>query len=246
MAGNLKRLSAVYRVLIALGFVMSFTISTAGQSSKYQEFTVYNSGSDAATDEVIVVFHGFASAIPNGAYKRLYEEFSGRFTIVGLNYDYFDIAGNKQFFREVWKSRLEGKRVIVAGTSLGGFWANYFAGEFGIAQAVLVNPVAEPEQQLRQFIGTRFVEKRNEEITVTEQDVARYGDVEVKTNSVTERLIILSTDDAVLDYRVAEQKFSTNDKNQVLIFKKGGGHTLNLRDPRFLNPIRQFLGIGSH
>lgn len=236
---------AVACALLTLVYaIMSVSVSVS-QETKYQKFTIYKEGSEEYGNRVIVVFHGFASAMPNGAYKRIHQAFSGRFTVIGVNYDYFDLAGNKRFFSRIWNTELKGREVIVAGTSLGGYWANYFASEFSVPKAVLVNPVVDPEVQLRQFIGTRFVAKRNEEITVTADDVARYRGIVVEENEATQRLVILTTDDPVLDYRVAKAKFSPDPKNQVLVFEDGGGHTLNLRDPRFLNPLREFLGMVS-
>lgn len=205
----------------------------------YSEFTLYNADNGPLKDDVIFVFHGFGSAMPNGAYKRLYKAYSGHFSVIGFNYDYFDLEGNDEAMELVWTRVLVDRNVIFGGTSLGGFWANYYAEKYGVKRVLLANPVVDPVNQLRQFIGKHYVEKRNKELIVTAAKVDRYKGRVSAAKPGLSRLVILTRDDEILDYRLAEEKF-TGAQDTVAVFNEGG-HTLDLSQERFLNIIGAFL-----
>lgn len=205
----------------------------------YDAFTLYNAEGPFLKDEVILLFHGFASAMPNGAYRGLYAAFSERFSIIGFNYDYFDLDRNDALMESAWTTLLKDRDVTFAGTSLGGFQANYYAERYSVPRAVLVNPIVDPVAQLAQFVGQVRVEKRGLDLTVTEADLMRYADRTAPPAPGPERLVILATGDETLDYRMAEAAYA-GPGNTVLVFE-GGGHTLDLNDPLYLDPIRTFL-----
>ena len=106
----------------------------------YDAFTLYNAEGPFLKDEVILLFHGFASAMPNGAYRGLYTAFSERFSIIGFNYDYFDLDRNDALMESAWTTLLMDRDVTFAGTSLGGFQANYYAERYSVPRAVLDGP----------------------------------------------------------------------------------------------------------
>lgn len=228
--------------------VLSLTILTmtdrkalAVEFGEFEEFTLHNAGDEKLKDEVILVFHGFASAMPNRAYKRIFKAFRDDFSIVGFNYNYFDVEANTDAFGQAWSELFEGKNIIAAGTSLGGFWANYFTGKFGIDKLLIINPVVDPVNQLRQFVGSHYIEKRQEELVVTAEDLENYRDLTIPTSEDTRRLVILTRDDETLDYNLALDKYSDNELNKVVVFDNGG-HTLDLDEPRFMSIIKKFIG----
>ena len=124
---------------------------------------------------------------------------------------------------------------------MGGFWANYFTGKFGIEKLLIINPVVDPVKQLQQFIGRHYVEKRKKDMVVTAEDIENYRDLEVPTSNGTRRLVILTRDDQVLDFQLALDEYSNSESNKVVVFDKGG-HTLNLDEPRFMSIIKNFIG----
>ncbi len=238
-----RMLSVAFASLCLLNLVaMTGAMGNSVKFGKYSEFTLYNADEGALKEEIILVFHGFKSAMPNGAYKRLSNALRERFSVIGFNYDYFDIEANNEAFEEAWVKFLKGRKIIAAGTSLGGFWANYYAHKYAINRVMVVNPVTDPVNQLRQFIGRHFVEKRQQELVVTASDIERYRGLEIPVDEKTERLVLLTRDDEILDYHLAAEKYSGRPKNQVFIFDQGG-HTVNLREPRFMDRIKQFLQI---
>ncbi|MEM7464516.1 MAG: YqiA/YcfP family alpha/beta fold hydrolase [Pseudomonadota bacterium] len=237
-------------VLIAVLFALITVFSTqtlmnrkalALEFGQFEEFTLHNAGEENLKDDVILIFHGFKSAMPNSAYKRIYKAFKDDYSIVGFNYDYFDIEANDAAFEQAWSKVLEGKNVIAAGTSLGGFWANYFTGKFGIEKLLIINPVVDPVSQLQQFIGRHYVEKRKEDMVVTAEDIENYRDLEVPTSDGTRRLVILTRDDKILDFQLAFDEYSNSESNKVVVFDQGG-HTLKLDEPRFMSIIKNFIG----
>ena len=229
-------------VLVATSIIGSMMNQNAfaADADKYRKFTLYNADEGGLKDEVIVIFHGFKSAMPNGAYKRLHKTFHDRFAVVGFNYDYFDIKANEDAFALLWDKALKGRKIISAGTSLGGFWANYFAYKYNIKKVVVVNPVVDPVAQLQQFIGRHYVEKRQTELIVTAEDIEHYRGIEIPVDDSTSRLVLLSRDDEILNYKLALEKYSNKLGNKVVLFDEGG-HTLNLRQPQFMEVIREFI-----
>ena len=88
----------------------------------YEAFTVFSPDAakgDAMLGDVIVVFHGFMSAVPNGTYKRVRRAFRKTHTVIGINYDPLDIERTLAFLDAVATHWLKGRRTVVFGTSIG-------------------------------------------------------------------------------------------------------------------------------
>lgn len=205
----------------------------------YERFTLYKQDRGPIKDDVLFLFHGFGSAMPNGAYKTIFRSYFQRFSVIGFTYDYFDLPANDAAMDVAWDRVLKDRNVTFAGTSLGGFWANYYAERYGVERVVLVNPVVDPVEQLKQFLGPHYVEKRDETITVTMDDLNKYEDRVSAPEPGLSRLVILSRDDEVLDYRRAKEAYS-GPGNTVVVFDKGG-HTVDLGQRRYLDVIDRFL-----
>ncbi len=238
-----------FKFWLLLFFMISFFATALEKSwaatlisEKYKKFTLYHAEEGVLKDDVIVVFHGFMSAMPNGAYKRLREALAEHYSIVGFNYDYFDIKANHIAFDAAWTEVLQSRNVTFVGTSLGGFWANYYAQKYNVQRLLLVNPVVDPYRQLQQFIGRHYVEKRQVELIVTPKDIENYKGLHSPNSGASERLVIVTRDDAILNYQLTFDLFEGEPGNEVLVFDKGG-HTLNLREPRFMGEILKFMGV---
>ena len=129
----------------------------------YDAFTVLSPDApdpEAARKDVIVVFHGFTSALPNGTYKRVRKFFKKTHTVIGVNYDPLDIDRTLAFLDTVGETWLKGRNTTVFGTSLGAFWAELFGKRIGAQKIVLLNPVTEPRRQLSRYIGKEKTNKR--------------------------------------------------------------------------------------
>lgn len=119
-------------------------------------------------------------------------------------------------------SGLDAHEDVIIGTSLGGFWANYFALRHGV-RALLLNPVVSPATRLP-LLGCSFA--------------ADYESFEKLDNSRQRppAIVLLAEDDEVLPYREAFEHFSGDCDVRVL---KSGGHRMN--DPASLEAIKSAL-----
>jgi len=116
-------------------------------------------------------------------------------------------------------SGLDAHDDLIVGTSLGGFWANFFSLRYGV-RAVLVNPVVSPVKRLN-FLGCTFA--------------ADYAAFEKPDDSPHRpaAIVLLAEDDEVLPYREALDHFSGACDVRIL---KSGGH--RMKDPASLEVLK--------
>lgn len=211
---------------------------------EYQAPSIFMPDRDAGIEEkdkVVVAFHGFKSAVPNGSFKRVYKKLNKTHTVIGVNYDYFDVEGTKTLLRTLAETELQGKEVVTFGTSLGGFWADWFGQEIGADKIVIANPVISPPLHLAQYLGeTVYSERRDRSITVTGRDVEAYLPLMVRKNSPIPMLVILSADDDILDYRETEELYSGRPDVTMKIYETGG-HSIKLKKHPALELIRAYV-----
>lgn len=198
----------------------------------YNAYTVFSPDApapEAVGQDVVVVFHGFNSAVPNGAYKRIRKAFRETHTVIGVNYDPFDIERSLAFFDDVAEKWLNGRRTVVFGTSFGAFWANRFGYRIGAQKIVLINPVMVPEQQMMKYAGKQVANKRRSLSFVAEAaKLERYASLTAKEDNGIARLVVLAADDERLDFRKALTAYAGQDKTTLIVYPEGG-HTLDLR-----------------
>lgn len=208
-----------------------------------QEFTLYSARGETAAEfktNVILVLHGFGSAMPNRTYKILNKAFGETHTVVGFNYDYVDVAADQAELQELYDRFLKGRNLIVLGTSLGGFWANYFANRVGARGAILINPVVDPQELMRVMKGENYSERRQKTFQVGEDAVAAYGTVRPVENPQTDMLVLLTADDELLSYEDAVRVFSAIGRASIEIFERGG-HSPSIDRPDIMSAIRRFV-----
>ncbi|MES2205099.1 MAG: YqiA/YcfP family alpha/beta fold hydrolase [Pseudomonadota bacterium] len=108
------------------------------------------------------------------------------------------------------------------GSSLGGFFAIYLANRYADAKAVLINPAINPWETMHHYYGHYENEATGEKFEVTENFVSSLQNFGVDKIKHPERfLLLLQTDDNVIDYRVALNAFP----NSPHLIRTGGGHT---------------------
>lgn len=206
----------------------------------YEAYTVFSPdapGPEAALDDIMVVFHGFTSAVPNGTYKRVRKAFRKTHTVIGVNYDPLDVERTLDFLDAVEEKWLKGRSTTVFGTSLGAFWANAFGSRIGARKIVLLNPVTEPARQLSEYVGQQATnERRAQSFLVEAAALERYASLNGRERNGLSRLVVLSADDDELDFREALNVFAGGQSTTVVVYPDGG-HTLNLRK----HPARAFI-----
>lgn len=136
----------------------------------------------------------------------------------------------RKFIARLRRENPRDPRLMLIGSSLGGFWAQYLAKYWGQSQGsdpnisiVLINPSVRPYETLARHIGWRF---RNEatggETVLTAADVAALRDYRVEPcDPKVPTLVLLDAGDEVLDYRAAEAAFRGCGRTIVY---PGGSH----------------------
>ena len=128
------------------------------------------------------------------------------------------------------------EEVVLAGSSMGGYYATYFAEKYGL-KAVLINPAVKPYLGLHQLLGENTNYHTGETWIMEPRHIDHYREFEVEALQRPENIwTLLQTGDEVLDYRLAEQKYSGGK----LTVEQGGDHSFQDYE-RFLPEIYEFL-----
>jgi uncharacterized protein len=131
----------------------------------------------------------------------------------------------------------EPRDVSLIGSSLGGYYATVLAEGFG-ARAVLVNPAVAPYDLLEASLGpqTNLYTGASYELTRTHLDELRA--IEVAQITPERYLLIVGSNDEVLDYRVAVARY--RGARQIVV--EGGDHGLGNFE-RYVDRALAFCGV---
>ena len=111
--------------------------------------------------------------------------------------------------------------LVLIGSSLGGFYAQCLAREFG-ARIVLINPSIFPDETLLRCVGPNHNEATGEDYPLTADDVRALGQYRAAVcDPLIPTLLLLDSGDELLDYRVAERWYRGCGKTIVYA---GGSH----------------------
>lgn len=173
---------------------------------------------------MIVYLHGFNSGGTSGKATWLRQNLPD-ITVLSPTYPTHKADEAPTFLRDYFaRVRAEhpnDKKLLLVGSSLGGFWARHLAPELG-AGMVLINPGIHPDVELLDVVGPNKNEATAEEYVLTAEQVkalARckhpYCDPSVPT------LLLLDEGDDLLDYRVAQAYY--RDCGKTIVYP-GGSH----------------------
>jgi predicted esterase YcpF (UPF0227 family) len=156
----------------------------------------------------VIYFHGYGSSPQSDKALALAQRFCEVLTLeIPTTHDEAEAALEK--YLDVY---CQGANTLVfVGTSLGGYWASIMADRYGVP-ALLINPSCNPAATLA---------GRNDPL-LTAEEVAKFKSLVGPDRSP--KVVLLAKDDAVLDYRVAEQRFKGSA--EVKLFETGG-HRFN-------------------
>ena len=120
----------------------------------------------------------------------------------------------RKFIRRLRRENPHDRKLLLIGSSLGGFWAQYLAPEFGAGQ-VLINPALHPDQALLGVVGPQRNEATGEYYVLSAAEVLAFGAYRVaRCDTSVPSLLLLDQADESLDYRISE------------VFYRGCGKTL--------------------
>lgn len=130
------------------------------------------------------------------------------------------------------------RKPVVAGSSLGGYYATWLAEKHGL-KAVLVNPSVIAAISLAPYLGpqTNLYTGEQFELTTTHLDELRALEVAVITDPERYWLLV-ETGDEVLDYRDSVRKYA-GARQTVL---EGGDHSFS-RWNDYLDEVIAFAGL---
>jgi uncharacterized protein len=110
----------------------------------------------------------------------------------------------RKFIRRLRRENPQNRKLMLIGSSLGGFWAQWLAPEFG-ASLVLINPSLHPDETLARHTGRYRNEAAGGETVLTAEDVRALKAHRVEPcDPKVPTLVLLDAQDEVLDYRIAE------------------------------------------
>lgn len=173
---------------------------------------------------MIVYLHGFNSS--GGSAKAAWlREHLPDVTVLAPTYPAHVAADAPAVLRDYLacarREHPDDARLLLVGSSMGGFWARYLAPELGAGMA-LINPALHPETDLLGALGPNKNLGTGEEYVLTEAQVralARYRVPECDRKVPT--LVLLDEADEVLDAREAEAFY--RDCGRVIVYP-GGSH----------------------
>ena len=138
---------------------------------------------------------------------------------------------------EVELARAPKGPVTLVGSSLGGFYATWFAERHGL-KAVLINPAIRPHRDLRAFLGVQQNMHTGEEYELTEAHLAQWAQLFVPVITPARYMLLVESGDELLDYREAVEKYA--GAKQVVV--QGGDHTLQ-SFPDHIPLVLEFAGL---
>jgi hypothetical protein len=128
-------------------------------------------------------------------------------------------------------------RITFVGSSLGGFYATWFAEKLGV-RAVLINPSIRPYDGLEAYLGRQKNLHTGEEYELTRAHLDGWRSLAVEAIDPERYLLLLETGDEVLDWRDAARKY----EGARMAIRDGGDHSLQ-SFPEHLPRILAFAGL---
>ena len=132
-----------------------------------------------------------------------------------------------------------GASATLVGSSLGGFYATYFA-ELRDLRAVLIQPAIRPYIGLEAMLGPQQNLYTGERHELTRAHLEAWRALAVERVDPERYLLLLETGDEVLDWREAARKY----EGARTVIRDGGDHTLQ-SFAEHLPRILRFAGMGA-
>lgn len=173
---------------------------------------------------MIVYLHGFNSGGTSGK-ATWFRQNLPDLTVLSPTYPTHDPdkapAFLRDYFARLCKEYPADKKLLLVGSSLGGFWARYLAAELN-AGMVLINPGIHPDVDLLDVVGPNVNEATGERYVLSEAQVKAFARVKhAHCDPDVPTLLLLDEGDELLDYRVAQAYYRGCGK---IIVYPGGSH----------------------
>lgn len=197
---------------------------------------------------MIIYLHGFASVGNSPKVKMLNEAF-GKDNVLAPDLP-FDPAKVGMLVRGYIHTCIQqanpGEKIILVGTSLGGFYANYF-GQLYDCPVVLINPSVRPNEALRKRIGINKNFATGEEFMVSiahMEALDSMRDLAASTYNGALVNLFVAKDDDVVPYEAALEALPYRAFTMIT---ETGGHRFTEHMPSVIGRIKELMkqrGIG--
>jgi uncharacterized protein len=135
---------------------------------------------------------------------------------------------------------VDGERVALIGSSLGGFYATVLAERHGL-RAIVVNPAIDPHVGLAAYLGPQRNLYTGAEFVLAREHLDQLRDMYPERLTRPERYLLMhTTGDELLDYRIAMARYAGS--RQIIV--PGGDHAF-LDFERWLDPVWEFAGLST-
>jgi len=126
--------------------------------------------------------------------------------------------------------------IYLAGSSMGGYYATYFADKYGL-RATIINPSVRPVPRIESMLGENTNWHTGDIWVMKPHHVDEYAAFEINLLQKPENvLVLLQTGDEVLDYREAVDFYVGSE----VVVEQGGDHGFQNYE-RYLPKIIEFL-----
>ena len=191
-----------------------------------------------SADGLILYLHGFRSSPQSAKAQRMAEELGHRnagecFACPALSH----IPDEAIAQAEVILAAHAGRRITVAGSSLGGFYATVLAERHGLP-AVLINPAVPAAIPLDTWIGRHDNFYSGDFFDFTAEHVAQLRALDPPSLHADRYWLLLEENDEVLDVRDALRRYA----GARIDLLPGGDHSFTRFD-EFLPEIIEFAGL---
>lgn len=110
--------------------------------------------------------------------------------------------------------------ITLVGSSLGGYYATYFADKYNL-KAVLVNPSVFPYKTLAAHVGINHSYHDSSDYGFIQAHIDSLKAYEIVKINPENFMVLLQTEDEVLDYRHAQKKYA----GAKMVIEEGGDHS---------------------
>lgn len=191
--------------------------------------------------DLIVYFHGFGSSPYGDKVRAMRDKYDGRATflapVLGPDGDW-----TEHTVKNLLKYALEkADKALFVGTSLGGFWANYYGEMFDVTRA-LINPCLDPKLQLVRHVGTTVQIGDNAPFDFTQKMLDGYPDAQTPEQWVNYNTWhFLDLNDPVVDNTVLQSWIMARGLQNRAVYTHDGDHRFATRFHLVENFIESWL-----
>lgn len=153
----------------------------------------------------VVYLHGFRSTPQSRKGVVMREAWSDRFAYLAPDLNCSPTQVQPILLETV--KGLDPKSLVLVGSSLGGFYANWLAERIG-CRAILLNPATEPWTVINDYLGVQPITGTDRTIEVKPEFAWEAQAMVSEASDPSRYFVVLCTGDEVLDWEKAHRKYA--------------------------------------